>query len=137
VRQAIARERLEGQLTVGFSSSLHEVFAESRVYVSTQDYDNFSSMSMLEAMSAGNAILARPVGQTEDWVRHERNGMLLNDDTAEGLAQTLLSCLSDEARLVRFAEQSRDTVTREQNFENVRRDLEAFWEAVFERVPVT
>ncbi|MGH8249051.1 MAG: glycosyltransferase family 4 protein, partial [Gammaproteobacteria bacterium] len=134
--KAIADAHLGGNVTLTSSPSMHEVFAESRVFVSTHDFENFSSMSMLEAMSAGNAIIARPLGQTADWVKQGKNGLLSEEDTVESLAGALLTCLSDESRLTSFGMCSREIATREQCFDNVRRDLEAFWEAVLERAPV-
>lgn len=132
VRAAIARHGLSDRIELGHAGNLDRILGESKVFVSTQDFDNFSSMSMLEAMSAGNAIIARPVGQTEDWVRQGQNGLLLEEDTAEGLARALITCLGDESSLTTFGARSREIATREQCFDNVRRDLEAFWQATLE-----
>ena len=64
---------------------------ESKVYVSCQEIDNFPSLAMNEAMAAGNAIIARPVGRTNLFVKNGMNGFIANEDNIEGIAKAIQS----------------------------------------------
>ena len=67
---------------------------ESKVYVSCQEIDNFPSLAMNEAMAAGNAIVARPVGRTDLFVKTGVNGFIAEEDTPEGIAKAIHSFVS-------------------------------------------
>jgi len=99
VRRKIAEAGLGERIEVSFAADLAPVFAASSIFVSTQSFENFTSLAMMEAMSAGNAIASRNVGQTGYFVRPGSNGLLLERDTPEGLAVVLADLCGNEARL--------------------------------------
>ena len=72
-----------------YSKDLADVFSKSSCFVSTQDFENFPSLSLMEAMSSGNAIIARNVGQTNLLVKDNKNGYLLSEDSPKGLANKI------------------------------------------------
>ena len=72
---------------------LQKVLNHSRIFVSCQDFDNFPSMSMAEAMASGNIIVSRNVGQTGLFVRDGYNGFLSTSDTVEGVAMALRAAI--------------------------------------------
>lgn len=80
------------------SEDLSTIYPTTSCYVSTQDFENFPSLSMMEAMACGNAVIARNVGQTNLMVRNGVNGFLLEEDSPEGLAHAIEKyiCLSDQ-----------------------------------------
>ncbi len=135
VRTAIERYRLADKIELSHSGSLNGLFAESKVFVSTQDFENFSSLAMLEAMAAGNAVIARDVGQTRWFVRHRENGYLAAEDTPRGLANALLRYLAEPEQHARFAECSRRITIAEHCMENVLHELEEFWMAALGEQP--
>lgn len=73
------------------SANLEEIFVESRIFVSTQKYENFPSLVISEAMSKGNIIIAKNVGQTSLLVREGINGFLCEENNASSLAAALLA----------------------------------------------
>ncbi|MGH9221089.1 MAG: glycosyltransferase family 4 protein, partial [Vicinamibacterales bacterium] len=83
VRQRIAAHQLDRILRLSHAPDLARVFARSRLFVSTQAIENFTSLAMLEAMAAGNAVIAEDVGQTREFVRDGENGLLVTDATPE------------------------------------------------------
>lgn len=89
VKQAIMNEGLSEIIKVFPTTPLEKVFSESACFVSTQEYENFPSQSMNEAMAAGNAIIARNVGQTDYFVKDGINGILVNGDSPESLAAAM------------------------------------------------
>lgn len=80
------------------SFDLSNVFPSSKIFVSTQELENFTSLSMLEAMSCGNAIIAFDVGQTDYFVKHSVNGYLSIDKNMNAMAEDLydLMTMKDE-----------------------------------------
>lgn len=130
VRDAVRRYGLNSVVEVGYAADLADVFARSCAFVSTQDYDNFSSVAMLEAMAAGNAIIARSVGQTSMFVEHGRNGLLLDEDTPEGLGRALAAFAAQPEMHETYARRSRELTTTVHTFENFADGLEAFWDRV-------
>ena len=97
----IDQYKLNHILSLKTNGNLEEVFPYTSCYVSTQDYENFPSLSMMEAMACGNAVISRNVGQTSLMVKDEQNGLLLKEDTPEGLAEMLKKYIksSDEQHL--------------------------------------
>ena len=85
----IIAEGLEDLIVRKLSRDLSTIYPTTSCYVSTQDFENFPSLSMMEAMACGNAIIARNVGQTSLMVDDEKNGLLLKEDSPEGLVEML------------------------------------------------
>jgi len=133
VRAAIAQAGLEARIKVGFALDLATVFGPSRLFVSTQDYENYSSVAMLEALASGNAIIAMPVGQTEAFVKDGENGFLAAEDTPAALAAALVRYVSHPEMHERFAHSSRALVEQVHTFDNFAAELEGFWDSVLAR----
>lgn len=100
----------------------------SMAYISCQDHENFPSLAMNEAMAAGNAIIARPVGRTYLFVHHEENGYIAEEDSAVGLALAIKRfislCDEDRSKMMKFSHQlTKDYHTPER----FRQQVDAFW----------
>lgn len=75
-------------------SDMADIFSRSLCFVSTQNIENFTSLSMHEAMAAGNAILAKNVGQTYSYVHDKKNGLLSSEfPNTQEFAQLMISFL--------------------------------------------
>ena len=64
---------LNKYFTLSFSSSMQNIFGVSKIFISTQPIENFTSLSMLEAMACGNVIIAKNIGQTNLFVKEAKN----------------------------------------------------------------
>ena len=128
--ERIAYHGLGSRLTLTQSIDMCPVFARSRVFVSTQAFENFTSLAMLEAMASGNAIIAADVGQTREFVRDGDNGFLVQDETPEGFAAVLAKYLAQPERHDDFAAVSRALVVRVHTIDNAAADLASFWQHV-------
>lgn len=100
----------------------------SMAYISCQDHENFPSLAMNEAMAAGNAIIARPVGRTHLFVHHEENGYIAEEDSVAGLALAIKRFISlsdeDRSKMMKFSHQlTKDYHTPER----FRQQVNAFW----------
>jgi len=133
VAQRMASDPLRGRVVLSSTPDMAAIFAQSRLFVSTQDYDNFTSLSMLEAMASGNAVIARDVGQTSLFVRHNENGLLFGDDTPENLAGALIAYLSHPQRYAAMQAESRRIAVEHHNVRNALADLDRFWLQTLDR----
>ena len=129
IQNKIGQYQLEETVQLGYLPDLAPVFSRSKIFVSTQDYENFTSLSMLEAMASGNAVIARNVGQTQYFVRDGMNGMLLKEDTPHGLATALIKCMEDVDLLQKMQRESRRIAAEVYNPRNFMTDIEDFWRA--------
>lgn len=128
VRRFILEHDSGEQLTLHPTTDLRPVFAESKCFVSTQDYENFPSLSMNEAMAAGNAIIARNVGQTAYFVKDGENGFLSREDSAEGIARAILDYITKPELHAGMQAQSCRLANEVHTPENFIRQIDAFWE---------
>jgi glycosyltransferase involved in cell wall biosynthesis len=113
-------------------SEMHGVLNPSMIYVSTQDFENFPSLSMAEAMASGNAIVARDVGQTSLFLQNDSNGVLIHPDSPEGLASALMQLMTDAALVDRMGKYSRYLIDNTHTYSNFVSQVESFWRAVID-----
>lgn len=129
VRARIRECRLEQVITVTHALDMSAVFARSMLFVSTQAYENFTSLAMLEAMAAGNAIVAEAVGQTAEFVHHGVNGFAVAA-TPEAFADAIADYIRHPERHAEMARRSRALATDVHTIENFSDDIAAFWAKV-------
>jgi glycosyltransferase involved in cell wall biosynthesis len=132
VRARIRAHGLQDRLTLTRAPDLAPVFAISSLFVSTQAYENFTSLAMLEAMSAGNAVVGEAVGQTAEFVHHGANGFAVAA-TPPAFAEAIAEYLRHPARHAEMARQSRALATDVHTIEHFADDTRAFWAAVASR----
>lgn len=93
------------RIEVGYDPNLSQALARSRIFVSLIEPDNFPSQSVMEAMTAGNALLLSNTGDSaEKFV--DGNGVTTELDEEKVLG-ALLDLTSDEDRLEAMGERSR------------------------------
>jgi glycosyltransferase involved in cell wall biosynthesis len=130
VRGRIAERQLQNRVRLSYAADMSQVFATSRVYVSTQAIDNFTSLAMLEAMAAGNAVIAADVGQTSEFVRQGINGWLAERETPAAFAGALAAYMRQPQRHDAIAAASRAIAVTEHTVERAADDIIAFWQDV-------
>lgn len=114
-------------------TDLAPYIAESKYFVSTQNLENFTSLSMLEAMACGNVIIARNVGQTSYFVRKGLNGFLCKNDDVGDLASTIIDSFSvTSKKLEEMGKESIKIAMKEHNVENFSNQLLTFWKTLNE-----
>jgi len=127
VRARIAEQGLTDRITLTRTPDMAPVFATSRLFVSTQAHENFTSLAMLEALAAGNAVIAERVGQSGEFVRPGENGYLVEPATAEAFATAIADYISSPDRHERMAVASRTLAVEVHNIEHFAADIGAFW----------
>jgi len=100
-------------------------------YVSTQQFENFPSLSMAEAMSTGNAVIAKNAGQTYFFVKENKNGFLCDENSPVSLAEKMKKyiLLNDETKKS-FGEESIRLIREVHNRGNFIAQTDEFWSGV-------
>lgn len=112
---------------------LSTIYPETSCYVSTQDFENFPSLSMMEAMASGNAVIARDVGQTDLMVQDEVNGLILKEDSYLGLANILEKYIKMPGPKKKLMQQNSMKLVKEVHNEgNFFNQIETFWNRVLQ-----
>jgi glycosyltransferase involved in cell wall biosynthesis len=127
IREKINNYGLKDIVELTHHHDLTKVFEESKCFVSTQDYENFPSLSMNEAMAAGNAIISRNVGQTDLFVKDMVNGILLKQDDEKGLADALNYFINHRELHEKMAIASLRFTENIHTFLNFKIQMENFW----------
>lgn len=130
VRECIQNFRLADRISIDTSSRMEKTFLKSAIYISTQEYENFTSLSMLEAVSCGNAIIAFDLGQTDYFVRHSVNGFLISSINPAEMAKAMLQLMKDRDLLENFSRESRNMVESHHTPENFIHELDKFFRDV-------
>jgi glycosyltransferase involved in cell wall biosynthesis len=133
VADRIAQHGLADILTVTHAMDMAPIFARSRLFVSTQAFENFTSLSMLEAMAAGNAVIAEDVGQTREFVRDGENGLLVRTAAADDFAAAMADYLRHPERHAALAAASRHLATSVHTIEHFADDITTFWHDVLQQ----
>jgi glycosyltransferase involved in cell wall biosynthesis len=130
VAELIAAEGVGDIIAVTSTPDMAPVFARTRLFVSTQALENFTSLAMLEAMAAGNAVIAEDVGQTREFVIAGDNGLLVSPATGETFAQAIGEYLRHPEWHDRMAAASRQRATSVHTIEHFAEDITGFWQDV-------
>lgn len=69
-----------GRIIIGNYSDIDIFLHKSYVFLSLQDYDNYPSQSLIEAMSFGCTVIATDFGETSKLVKVENGNTLINKD---------------------------------------------------------
>jgi glycosyltransferase involved in cell wall biosynthesis len=125
--QMVKDENMSDLIEFRIEGQMQNVLNFSKIYISCQDYDNFPSLSMAEAMAAGNAIVARNLGQTELFVRHGYNGLLAEQDNPSGIMNALKKLLSQPTLIEEMGAKSSYLIKTEHTYENFIAQIENFW----------
>ena len=115
ITNEVARLNLGGVVTVRYEADLAPILAQSKIFVSIQSDENYSSQSLLEAMACENAIVASDVGETHRWV-DETTGLRVPCEV-RAIAQAINALLSDPVALGRKGAGAREKATREHTLE--------------------
>jgi len=131
INQLIKDLKLEEVVALEENNDLSDIFQKTSCFISSQDYENYSSMSMMEAMACGNAIITRNVGQTHLLVKDGYNGYYPDQDSPEGLAKAMLKYirLSNPER-EKMQNKSIEIIRTQHSYEKFKQIIEKFWQEV-------
>lgn len=97
VKNRIAELDLSDKIEIMFSKNPEQYFDRASIFVSLQSGDNYGSQSLVEAMSAGCAVIASDVGETHRII-NDTNGLLVRLDKSD-LANAISQLLENPIRM--------------------------------------
>jgi glycosyltransferase involved in cell wall biosynthesis len=130
VADRIKEHGLENYVSLGYHGIMSEVVRDSKCFVSTQDFENFPSLSMAEAMANANAVIARKVGQTDYFVKEGVNGFLLKEDSSSGMAQMMYDYIAKASVHQSFAAESVKLIDEVHTVSNFIKQTDEFWDQI-------
>lgn len=134
VKQRIDEYNLSFIEVYNHISNMSELFGKSKAFVSTQSFENFTSLSMNEALASGNAIISRNVGQTNLYLKDGENGFFASEDTSLGITNAIIKyCDLSEEEQFQFQQNSLKQIEEVHNFGNFVKELETFWETLLSK----
>lgn len=91
-----ANEKLGGDaIKILPDTQLIECLSEAKIFLSLQDYDNYPSQSIMEAMLFCNSILSIDNGDTRRLVKEENNNVLVKQKDPQEIARGIKLLLED------------------------------------------
>jgi glycosyltransferase involved in cell wall biosynthesis len=126
----VEKQKLNYTIDFEIQGEMFKILNASKIYVSCQDYDNFPSLTMAEAMASGNAIIARCVGQTDLFVKNKKNGLLITPDSPLGLANALIELMKDQETISSMRSESLKLIRDVHNVPNFITQIHHFWQSL-------
>ncbi|MFQ5833397.1 MAG: glycosyltransferase [Candidatus Thorarchaeota archaeon] len=93
------------------------LLSNSYAYVQFPSSDGVA-LAMMEAMSSGLPLISSNVGETSVLIESESNGLLVEDDSSEALAQAMTQILNDDLLRNRMSQRSRRLALEKHNRSN-------------------
>jgi glycosyltransferase involved in cell wall biosynthesis len=121
IKQTVARLGVGDVISVRYEPDLAFFLAQSKVFVSIQKDENYSSQSLLEAMACENAVVASDVGETFRWVGEETGVRI--ESTPESLAAAIIELFDDPELLRRKGKNARQKVLQKHTVDHFARYL--------------
>ncbi len=126
VRNFISSNNISDIVAISSAPDISGILNRSSIFVSLQKLENYPSQSLLEAMAAGNAIVATDVGDTRRLVDGE-TGVLLQEQSAEVLAAVLLRLIDDRPLRCSMGAKGRKLVAKTHTMERWADYLDELW----------
>lgn len=80
IENLINKYQINDNFSLEYSLKQTEILSKSIIFCSLQDKDNYPGQSLLQAMYAGNGIIATNVGETDKLIQHNISGFLTKPD---------------------------------------------------------
>lgn len=132
----IKKQHLSTVLVRSEKYNLKEDFSRSKIFVSLQDYENFTSLSLLEAMGCGNSVLAVNVGETERIIKDKVNGILCKTFDVREISEALFQLMNDSKLIEESGLKNNQVANHIHNIQNFTSDIEQFWKSILYKTTV-
>ncbi len=105
-------ENKEDIIAVGASSDVQTYYRAMDIYV-LPSLTETSSLTTMEAMACGCAVISTPVGYVKDYVIEEYNGMFFPQEQEYILSKKIEKLLEDKKLMKKISENARKTIVAE------------------------
>jgi len=96
---------------LGFKNNIPELLSVIDIFVLPSLWEGMPNV-VLEAMAAGKPVIATDTGGSKDIIRSNVNGVLVEPENSEALAEAILKLLGDPAQRQRLGQSARETVKK-------------------------
>lgn len=86
---------------LGERNDIPEILNNTDIFVLSSDFEGLP-LSLLEAMASGLPIIATRVGGVPDIITHSRNGLLVEKNDVEGLAEAIVNLTNNKSLRVKI-----------------------------------
>lgn len=100
-------------------------------FLETSDISDIP-LSLLEAMAAGKPVITSNIGGIPELIEHERNGILLEQNDSNKLAEAIISLLEDEGKMEKIRRNASYSIKENFSVEKIAREYERLYERVLE-----
>lgn len=102
-------------IKVYYAENPVDIISASKIFLSLQEYENYPSQSLLEAMMVKTSVIATDVGSTRELL-DEHNAILVKKDAAE-LAGAIDYLLEDKSKRTQFADKAYNVCLQKHSIE--------------------
>ncbi|RMF58117.1 MAG: glycosyltransferase family 1 protein, partial [Calditrichaeota bacterium] len=110
-------------------TQLQELFNRASVFVFPSRYEA-APLTLVEAMASGIPIVATPVGNVPDLLKHQENGMIVPPGEPERLASEVISLLENESLRRAIATNAQSLVEQNLTWKTIARKTLSLYERV-------
>jgi sugar transferase (PEP-CTERM/EpsH1 system associated) len=111
---------------LGMRTDVHEILSVMDVFVLCSRSEGLS-VTLLEAMSSGKAVVATRVGGTPELIEHDMEGLLVESDDREGLSGAILELLTHRSKAAKLGETARRKVEEQFSLVNMVKKYEEIY----------
>ena len=112
LRQLIAARGLGDAVSLaGFQANPWKFIARADLFLLTSHYEGFGNV-LIEAMACGVPVVATASAGTRDIVRHQVDGMLVEQHSPAAVASSVIAVLESPARRAEMSNAARDAANR-------------------------
>lgn len=101
--------------------------ASADIYVSTSLSDGGLAASTAEAMACGLPVIVTAFGDNEEWVKHEENGLVIQTERPDILADAIVSLARNPEQRARFGKLNRTAIEEKSDYEKEMMKMESLY----------
>ncbi len=118
-------------LPVQSRPQMAELFRRSRLAVSPSTHDGTPN-TLLEAMACGCVPVAGDLESLREWITPGQNGLLVDPNDPQSIAQGILTALEDEALQQRARSLNAELIAGRAEHDQVMRSAQAFYRSLLD-----
>ena len=134
IKQEIERNGLDRYIMlVGKQQDIPQILSIIDIFLQPSFKEGLP-MSLLEAMSAGKAVIATRVGEIPKVITHGQTGILINPGDARQLKEEILDLLQNQKEIIRLGQNARIIIEQNYNSKRMAEDYCGLYDSYIKQV---
>ena len=129
-RRAAEIPGAERVLFTGFRTDIPELLSAMDIFVLSSVSEGFPNV-LLEAMAASKPVVATRVGGIPELIEHERDGLLVNPESGDELAQAITELLNNPEKAAFLSRNACDKISRQFTLRAMTENYEKLYKRLF------